>query len=181
MAKQQVQLTAKDSNEVYWEDVDVSKGVYATSGDRTSVWVGNKMQGRSIYIDNGESHSLKSFYTWIFGMNNEWKAYTIPDNRRITTTKPLTVDDLKNDDILGFIINKTKYLIVYTGDYYMNNERYDGFTAIAPISGVDTPNSIWNINNWQSPKDIIKNASQFSIKVYKFDTHQARYQWLAED
>lgn len=180
MAKQEVQLTAKDSNDVYWEDVDIQKGVYCIDSEQVLRFLtGNKNVVNIVCVEDAtpQGKLFNNVLDVINFMGNDWDLYTIPDNRRITTQKPLTVEDFKNNSHVGFTTISGKGHIVHYRGFYMGILVKDG-------SHENYPHHTLGSKKHESLVDVILNNDAMKAPIqtlFLFDSNLELYQWLAED
>lgn len=114
---QEIKLTTENSDTVHVDSVDVSKGVYALrhSDKRLAYLRVGAEKTWMYYADNGDLENYKCLLDAV-EICGYYDFFTIPDNRRIVTEKPLTVEP---NSIIGIdYADGTKGWIVCLGGVY---------------------------------------------------------------
>lgn len=167
---QEIKLTS-DNNTIHVDDVDVSKGVYIITHTGETCYLIKVSSG--LYLIDPTGNKISPTFSSLQGIiksgNTVWDFYTIPDNKRITTTKAMTVDELSINDYIGFVTDKgEKYAI------FLTDQNKDKINAISP----DYQELYRSIPQKKVSDLILDNITK---SVYKFPTRKNLYKWLAED
>lgn len=160
--KQQISLTPS-TDVIHVDDVRVADGVYAKSGDVIAYWIDNEM---CFIMPNDPTKNdvrYETFKRAVECWNKCWDIFTL-SGRRIVTENQLTVEDLKNTDLVGFVRKGEKYFIVPVGN--------GCFSAIT--------------SDYSTFWDNFNNSKVMCIPddcdcLYRFTTAQELHKWLGED
>lgn len=79
--------------------------------------------------------------------------------------KPISVDCIKNDSLVGFIADSGKAFVARVG--------YTAYQAIELDTG-----SYWSID-YASKKSVVKALMECNLEIFVFDSTEEMRQWLA--
>jgi hypothetical protein len=164
--KTKVQLSNASVNMVYWEDVNVSRGVYFTKGNDVDVRFisGDIENGYEITCAENSFRNGKIYKTLadiILYMGDGWECFTI-SNKRVTIEKKLTEDNLKDTDHVGFVSGGVKWEVI--------NEN-------GGLNAVSEQNVIYRSMPQTNHTMLFQS---WATEIYLFTTRKELYQWLAE-
>jgi hypothetical protein len=173
--KTEIQIDNSDNNTIAWDKVSVWDGIYGSEMPealKAHFFVTVKDNGFRFAYSNGLIGNDIYQNLWcMINAHPTYQFFTI-SGLRITPESKITVDSLCNDDFVAWIDNYGgKFFVIKNLDTTVNAICYNHPKFIPPYQLARSVKS-FNIS------ELVKGC--IIVNIYKFDTAQELYKWLAE-